>query len=119
MTLQAYVLWLQEIIKLLLFVGARVSDTCPLPSISDKVKKYLAEDNAFPIWRQLIQESADYYFTSFPGISSSQEYQAIGRKMFAAYPSIKRDGENPWVSIFTLCELPNFKGCITFSFQQI
>jgi len=52
--------------------------------------------------KAVLTESSVYYYTKYPGISSTDYYQAIGQKLVRKFPFLEHDGKNPWVSVFVL-----------------
>ncbi|KAK6491469.1 protein FAM92A [Huso huso] len=45
----------------------------------------------------MIEESARYYLGLFPHIGQSAEYRSMGHKFYQTYPTIKQEGNEPWV----------------------
>lgn len=50
-----------------------------------------------PFMGLMVQETA-YHILMYVDIGSKTEYEELGRRMYAAYPFIKRPGTFPWVS---------------------
>ena len=69
-----------------------------LPEFSSGVKTALCAGNSSEIWSQIIEELVTFYSRKYPDrMKCSDDYQIVGRLMFAAYPSIGRFGTHPWV----------------------
>jgi hypothetical protein len=50
-------------------------------------------------WKNAVVETAAYYQTYHPDeIDNPAVYKTIGEQLYAAYPSIKKEGNKPWVS---------------------
>ena len=73
---------------------------------TEYIKDKLAPNQLKEVWSKVINISAEYYLDKFPEIGQSMEYQAIGEKMFRAYPGIKHDhGRTPWVSFKAMLKI--------------
>ena len=76
-----------------------------LPELSRATKTDLLHgDLSRRVWLNLIEESKNYYMKFCPHIDENPygAYKIIGKKMLAAYPSIKREGLHPWVGFMSL-----------------
>lgn len=74
-----------------------ISNDTPLPEFSETVQHHLLQNDVSAVWGSFIDECARHYYSNFPNIQNSSEYQTIGRKMYATYPSIAYAGKEPWV----------------------
>ena len=91
-------------VLLLISSGIRVTKHTALPTFSSYVTSHLQQGPADIVWQRVIDESARHYLELFPDISSSEEYQEIGRQMVSKYPGLGRQGlRYEWVSSSILC----------------
>lgn len=74
-----------------------ISNDTALPEFSETVRHHLLQNDVSAVWGTFIDECARHYYSHFPNIQNSSEYQTIGRKMYATYPSIAYAGKEPWV----------------------
>lgn len=71
-----------------------------LPTYSDYVTANLRAGDSHLVWSKMICEAAHYYLANYPQMgmdNSSSEYRKVGQAMFKQFPTIARDGTQPWV----------------------
>jgi hypothetical protein len=75
----------------------RITLATPVVKFSAMLMDNLNKGTEYNVWHKLVSEAAEYYMSINPGIDSRSEYKLIGQAVLAKYPSMKREGEHPWV----------------------
>lgn len=71
-----------------------------MPVFSEYVKARLRAGDSHEVWKSVVTESAYFYILNYPEIganNSSIDYRVIGQAVYKAFPSIAREGTQPWV----------------------
>ena len=74
-----------------------VHSNMSLPTYSDRVMSQIATKNISPELNRMVEETA-YHILKHGDLSTRDEYDAYGRRLYDLYPCIGFPGNEPWVN---------------------